>query len=60
MKSKLVFEGYTVESINPRWASGYDNSLNLTTIIQKTKTEAVCRYDGEKIIKVRITIEVIK
>lgn len=61
MKTR-VFEGYTTKDIAPTWT--VFNTLNLSAVIQKTKSEAMARYDdgylAKNIIKVKITIEEIK
>ena len=56
-RKKKAFIGFTHKSIfNTIWTVA--NELNLITVIQKTKPEAMARYDiGKHIIKVRITIE---
>jgi hypothetical protein len=59
-KRKKVFEGYTTKTWHVVWT--VFNTLNLAFIIQKTKTEAMARYDDgisalRYIRKVRITIE---
>ncbi len=56
---KQSFIGWTCKSMWPCWT--VFNSLNLCAVIQKTKTEAHCRYDDFKgfknIKKIKITIE---
>lgn len=56
---KLVFEGYTTKAINPCWT--VYNTFNLAAVVQKTKNEAIARYDNGRLAgdiqKIRITIE---
>lgn len=58
MKKKSSFIGWTHKDMRPCWT--VFNTLNLTTVIQKTKTEALARYDDGNlgnVIKIKITIE---
>lgn len=56
---KVVFTGYTTEEWSAVWT--FFNTLNLAFVLQKTKTEAMARYDtgnlGRNIVKLRITVE---
>lgn len=52
---KHVFVGWTAKSMVPCWC--YDNTFNLTAVIQKTKNEALARYDTGNVKKIIITIE---
>ncbi len=59
---KKVFEGYTTKEWGTCWT--FFNTLNIAFVVQKTRNEAIARYDngnlGKDIKKVRITIEEIK
>lgn len=59
---KKTFIGYTTKDINPCWT--FYNTFNIAAVIQKTKTEAMARYDdgtlAQNIMKVKITIEEVK
>ena len=58
MKKKNSFIGWTHKDMQPCWT--VFNTLNLTTVIQKTKTEALARYDDgslRNVVKIKITIE---
>ena len=58
---KKEFIGYTTKDFRPCWT--IYNTLNLTAVIQKNKTEAMARYDdgylAKNIKKVKITVEFI-
>ncbi len=58
-KKKQVFEGWTCKDYGVCWT--ILNTLNIATVIQKTKPEAAARYEDDHaapyVTKVRITIE---
>lgn len=59
---KLQFEGFTTHKHLPCWT--YYNTLNHVTVIQKTKLEAMARYEdglgAKNIVRVRVTFEYFK
>lgn len=59
-KRKVSFIGYTTKKWDVVWT--VNNILNLAFIIQKTKNEAMARYDDytgsrKNVSKIKITIE---
>lgn len=60
--NKKSFVGYTTKELAPCWT--IYNTFNLAGVVQKTKNEAIARYEdgllGKNIIKVKITIEEVK
>ena len=56
---KQTFIGYTTKSWRTCWT--YFNTLNIAFVVQKTKNEALARYDttelGKEVRKIKITIE---